>query len=155
MAYPEVTPAQFKTAKPQFTEVANETVQVYLDLAGLWVDQSWPEKFYAPALIAATCHLMTLDGLGRDPQSILFASGAANFQSVKSGELTLTRYSKEAGSQSFSDWLLLTSCGAFFWQLLKAVRGGPRVAMGGIGGAQSGYAKDVPGNSIPGWWGAR
>lgn len=138
-----VTPAEFKAAKPQFAAVPDETVQVYLDMAGLWVDSSWPERLYQPAVIAAACHLMTLDGLGTDTESQGQASGAAQYQSIKSGELTLTRFQRSAGGMSYSDWLGQTKCGAFFMQLLRMAKAGPRVAMGGIGYCQSGYAKDV------------
>lgn len=144
MAITPVTPAQFKTAKPQFTAVPNETVQAYLTMAELWVDESWGEKLYPQAVIAITCHLMTIDGLGTDAQSQSYASGTAAFQSIKSGELTLTRYQASASGMEYADWLRQTSCGAFFWQLLRMAKAGPRIAMGGIAGGQSGYAKDVP-----------
>lgn len=144
MAYTPVTPEQFKAAKPQFAAVPDETIQVYLDMAGLWVDDSWPERLYQPAVIASACHLMTLEGLGTDEQSQSFASGEAAYQSIKSGEVTLTRYQKAAGAMSYSDWLGQTTCGAFFMQLLRMAKAGPRVAMGGVGGCHSGYAKDWP-----------
>lgn len=153
MAHSTVTPEQFKLAKPQFAEVDDSVIQMYLDLSGLWVDDSWPAKLIDPATIAATCHLMTLDGLGSDVQSQSFLTGVANFQSYRSGELSFSRFAKEAGDTSFSSWLEQTPCGAFFLQLLRMAKSGPRIAMGGINPAQSGYAKDVPGSSIPGWWG--
>lgn len=152
MAEP-VTPSQFKTAKPQFAEVDDATVQAFLDLAKLWVDGSWPDELYSPATIAATCHLMTIEGLGSDAQSKGFSTGLASFQSYRSGELSFTRYARNAADMSFSDWLGQTSCGVFFLQLLRMAKAGPRVAMGGIMHGQSGYAKDVPGNPIPEWWG--
>lgn len=145
MAYAPVTPEQFKAAKPQFAAVPDETIQAYLDLAGLWVDDSWPERLYQPAMIAIACHLMTLDGLGSDAESQGQASGAAQYQSIKSGELTLTRYQKTAGDMSYSEWLSQTKCGAFFAQLLRMAKAGPRVAMGAVNAGASGYAKDWPG----------
>lgn len=148
-----LTPDEFKILKPQFADVPNETVQMYLDLAGLWVDASWPDALYRPALAAATCHLMTLEGLGSDAQSLSFASGMAHFQSYRSGELSFSRFVREAGDLSFSSWLSQTACGAMFLQLLRMAKAGPRIAMGGIGASQSGYAKDVPGNPVPSWWG--
>lgn len=150
-----VTPEQFKVAKVQFAAVPDATVQVYLDMAGLWVDDSWPSKLYPHAVIAAACHLMTLDGLGTDAQSKSFAKGTASFQSVKTGEFSLARYQREAASSSFNGWLEQTACGNFFLQLLSMAKGGPRIAMGGIGACQSGYAKDVPGSGWPAWWGSR
>lgn len=148
-----VTPAEFKAAKPQFADVLDETVQMYLDLAGLWVDISWSERVYKPAMIAAACHLMTIDGLGDDVQSQSYKTGMAHFQSYRSGELSFSRYAREAGEMSFSDWLRQSTCGMFFLQLLRMEKAGPRIAMGGIAPAQSGYAKDMPGNPMPEWWG--
>lgn len=139
-----VTPTEFKAAKPQFSGVPDPTVQAYLNLAALWVDDSWPESLYRPATIAAACHLMTLDGLGADAESQAVAQGAAQFQSIKTGNVTLTRYSAAAGGQSFGDWLAGTTCGRFLLQLMRMQHGGPRVAMGGQGICTSGYAKDWP-----------
>lgn len=144
MAYEALTPSRFKQLKPQFTAVDDAVVQSYIDLATMWVDQSWPENAYEPAWAAITCHLMTLDGLGTDAESKGQASGAAAYQSIKSGELTLTRYQKSAGEMSYLDWLGQTKCGAFFAQLLRMAKGGPRVAMGGVSGCHSAYAKDWP-----------
>lgn len=144
MAYDTLTPARFKALKSQFAAVDDEVVQSYIDLASMWVDQSWPEKAFEPAWAAMTCHLMTLDGLGSDAESKGQASGAAAYQSIKSGELTLTRYQKTAGSMTYVDWLGQTKCGAFFLQLLNMAKAGPRVAMGGVGSCVSPYAKDWP-----------
>jgi len=60
-----VTPASFKTAKPQFAAVPDATVQAYLDMAAQIAFD--PENDLA--VISLTCHLMTRDGLGTDAQS--------------------------------------------------------------------------------------
>lgn len=143
MAYEPLTPAAFKAAKPQFSEVPDPVVQQYLDLGALFVDQSWPESAYQPAWSAITCHLMTLDGLGTGIEGKAYASGLGTFQSVKSGELTLTKYQKTSETTSYSDWLGSTTCGRFFWTLLRMSKGGPRVAMGSGMSCVSPYAKDV------------
>lgn len=135
-----VTPASFKTAKPQFASVPDETVQAYLDMAAAIVFD--PENDLA--VTALTCHLMTLDGLGTDAASLSFADGSAAFQSIRSGQLTLTRYQKAAGGASYGEWLLQTACGQFYALLLRGNRGGPRVARGGSGVGKSYYAKDWP-----------
>ncbi|MBV2144240.1 DUF4054 domain-containing protein [Falsochrobactrum sp. TDYN1] len=143
MACDPITPARFKELKPQFAAVDDAVITGYITLGGMWVDGSWPDRLCEAAQTAIVCHLMTLDGLGTDAQSQQFKAGLSNFQSFKSGELTLTRFQKSAGETSYSEWLAQTSCGAFFAQLLRMAKGGPRIAMGGVGGAQSGYAKDV------------
>lgn len=142
-----ITPARFKALKPQFASVDDAVVQGYIDLAQIWAGGDWPANLCEPAQVSMTCHLMTLDGLGAGAEAEGFASGTANFQSIKSGAVTLTRYQAAASSagQSFSDWLGATTCGRFLWQLMRSRFGGPRVAMGGVGGGCiSTYAKDWP-----------
>lgn len=142
MAYPDLTPVEFKTLKPSFADVPNDVVQAYIDLASVFIDQSWSKKLFYQAWAAYACHLMTLDGLGSSIEAQGVASGASQYQSVRSGELTLTRYSKAAGDTSYSGWLSQTSCGAFYWQLLRMLKAGPRIAIGSIAGGASPYAKD-------------
>lgn len=134
-----MTPAEFKQLKPQFAAVPDEVVQAYLTLAERIVFD--PED--DAAMAALTCHLMTLDGLGTDPTSAGYRTGAAQYQSIKSGQLTLTRYQRDAGSgTSYTSWLGQTPCGQFYAILLKMARGGPRVALGGGGLCRTAYAKD-------------
>lgn len=144
MTCPIITPARFKELKPQFAGVDNVVVQSYIELGRIWVSDDWPGQTCEAAQTSIICHLMTLDGLGTDAQSVGYKSGAANYQSIRSGELTLTRYQRAAGYMSHIEWLMQTQCGALFAQLLRMVRGGPRVAMGGIMPCVSGYAKDWP-----------
>lgn len=146
MPYTAVTPALFKSMKPQFASVLDATVQVYLDLAGeVAADDGWPSQAtYTQAIVAYTCHLMTLDGLGTDAESKAEAQGTAAFQTVKSADLTLTRFAKDASGSAYGDWLSGTKCGAFYLQLLRQAKGGPVVLMGGSGGCISPYAKDQP-----------
>src|SRR5690606_30513857 len=94
------------------------------------------------AVTALTCHLMTLDGLGTDAQSVSWATGEAAYQTIRSGQLTLTRFQKAAGGSSYVDWLGQTGCGQFYALLLRANSGGPRVARGGGGYGRTAYAKD-------------
>lgn len=141
-----VTPTEFKTAKPQFAAVSDATVQGYLDLSELWVN-GWPAEWEDRATIAVTCHLMTIDGLGTDAGSQAFASGMGAFSTIKSGELTLSRFKGQAESagQSTSGWFGQTPCGQQYLAMSRVLFGGPRVARGTVGGCVSPYAKDA-------WW---
>lgn len=151
MPYAPVTPAAFKQAKPQFAAVPDQTVQMYLEMAGRLVDETWAEGDYQPAIIAMACHLMTLEGLGTDVESRDVKSGRAQYQSIKSGELTLTRFRSTAGEgASYLDWLNSTACGRYFVFLLRLNRGGPRVISIALPVGASPYAKDHPGPSY-GW----
>lgn len=135
-----MTPAEFKALKPQFAAVPDATVQAYLTLAeGIVFDPT-----NNAAVMALTCHLMTLDGLGTDAESQSFADGSAAFQTIRSGQLTLTRFQRAANGSSYVDWLARTKCGEFYLLMLKGLRGGPRMALGGSGVGTSPYAKDWP-----------
>lgn len=147
MANPPVAPTQFKDAKTQFSAETDETVQTYLDAAEMWVSDDWPSKYYASAVIAVACHLMTLDGKGSGEESKSFASGSSEFQSVRSASVTITRFAA-SGDNSRTEsrkWFAQTACGRFFWQLLaKRAAVLPRIAEGGVRGAytRASLAKD-------------
>jgi len=137
-----LTPAEFKTLKPQFSSVDDSVVQSYLDMSSLLVDDSWGAQ-QDIAQAAATCHLMTLDGLGDSRESGGFRSGMSEFQRIESGKLSLTRFSGDASSGlSYSSWLSRTFCGKFYLMLLRR-RGGPLVLYGGGCFSSSRYAKDT------------
>jgi len=143
-----MTPAEFKARKPQFVAVPDLTVQTYLDMAERYVFD--PEN--DDAVTAFACHLMTLDGLGTDAASQSWKTGAAAYQSIKSGQLTLTRYQKAADAgTTWTSWLQQTPCGQFYALLLRMARGGPRVVSGGIGRCVTAYSKDQWGWPIDGW----
>lgn len=149
MAYEQLTPAIFKTAKPQFADVDDATIQAYIDMAGQLVDTTWTPKGYSSAWIALTCHLMTLDGLGNDAASKGFKAGAAFYSTVRSGALTLSRFRTQAGAdRPFQNWLEQTPCGKYYALMLKLNRGGPRVITTGVAPVTSPYAKDY---ALYGW----
>ena len=150
MSYVVPTPEQFKIFKPQFESVPDETVQLYLDLAARVVDQSWTEQDYPIAIMAYACHLMTINGLGTSSEAQLANSMYGQFQTIKSGQLTLQRFQKAASDGlDYADWLASTSCGKFYGVLLRANRSGPRV-INTSAAPNSGYAKDWPGPAY-GW----
>lgn len=132
-----MTPAEFKALKPQFAGVANPTVQGYLDMAARLVfdDEDM-------VLAAYTCHLMTLDGLGTDAASADWRSGRARYQTIRSGQLTLTRFQAAYSGSSYLGWLDQTACGQFYAMMLRMARSGPRIARGGGGPGRTAYAKD-------------
>lgn len=138
-----VTPERFKQIKTQFAAVDDAIVQFYLDTASRMVDGSWGED-QEFGEIAFACHLMTLDGLGTDANSKQSAKGFSDFQTIKSADVTLVRFQREASSTPYQEWLTSTPCGKQFAFMVKMIRGGPRVAMAATGHITSGYAKDAP-----------
>lgn len=151
MAYAEVTPAQFKAMKPQFAAVANEAVQLYLNASKRAADESWDEDYYPLAITAYACHLMTIDGLGTDAASKSHAKGMADLQTIKSADVTLTRFQRSAETTPYTEWLNSTPCGKQYAFMLRMTKSGPRVAMAASCPAVSGYAKDVPLHNAYGW----
>lgn len=142
-----VTAASFKIAKPQFAAVADGTVAAYLAMtAAIAVDATWPDSVRDTACIAYTCHLMTRDGLGTDPQSKRFANSTAEYKTIKSGELTLTRSDAPPTERGeYAAWLASTNCGAFFLQLARLAKGGLQtVSISTPANGASAYAKDFP-----------
>lgn len=144
MSYDAVTVEQFKTAKPQFSAVEDSTVQLYLDMASRFADETWTEKDYQPAVIAMACHLMTLEGLGSDAASEIQAQGGSRLTSLKSGTLSLTFSQQQQSGDEFKDWLSQTPCGQYYLMLLSLNKRGPALLTGCNFGIASGYAKDWP-----------
>lgn len=144
MAYTPVTPTIFKQMKPQFNAVDDAVVQLYLNAAGRAVDESWPEEDYPLGVTAYACHLMTLDGLGTDAASKGFRTGQADFQTIKSADVTLVRFQKSAETTPYADWLGSTPCGKQYSFMVRMWKSGPRVAMAATLPCASGYAKDAP-----------
>lgn len=144
MPYDIITVEQFKAAKPQFHSVPDEDVQLRIGVAPRFVDKTWTDGDYQNALIAMTCHLLTLEGLGDSGEADVIAAGGSRLTSLKSGTLNLTFSAAIQSGDEFKDWLNETACGKFYYTLLMLNRSGPRLlTAGGLGGA-SGYAKDWP-----------
>ena len=147
----KITPAQFKAAKPQFSAVLDETVQTYIDLAQIWASGVWPDNMVDQVQIAVVCHLMTLDGLGTDQASRDNASGRGEFQTIKTGNVTLTRFrsTAEGAGQSTGAWFAQTPCGRQFLVFVRMISSGARWVGTPTGVPTTGYAKDV---YRDGWW---
>ncbi len=140
-----LTVAQFKVLKPQFNAVDDAGVDGYLTLALRWIGTGWLDADKDLAQAAVTCHLMTLEGLGTDAESVSFASGADRYTSIRSGELTLTR--KTAAPDAAGDaisWFGQTKCGQFYTILLRLNRRGPIGVSVATMGGHACYVKDGP-----------
>ena len=144
MPYAPVTVQQFKEAKPQFQDVEDSLAQTYIDMASRFVDVTWSEGDYQNAIIAMTCHLLTLEGYGESVEADIQSQGGSRLTSLKSGTLSLT-FSQSSGSgDEFKDWLGQTVCGRYYLTLLMLNKRGPILLTAGGAGCASGYAKDWP-----------
>lgn len=145
MAYTLPTPQNIKDRWPAiFGDVSDATIQIWIDTAALQHDQSWLETDYTYGIELLAGHLMIENGIGKGAQAEANAGGMSAFQTIKSGQLTLTRgaTSQDGGSVP-SPWNS-TQFGIQWYWLARKNRPPATVAAGGPGIGVSGYAKDVP-----------
>lgn len=62
MPYLLPTATQLKTRFPEFADVADATVDAVIADASRFVDESWFELDYQPAIIALAAHFLTTEG---------------------------------------------------------------------------------------------
>lgn len=127
MAWTAPTPTEFKARFPAFDAVDDDVVLSAIGEAGMQVDDTWvSEADYRLGIMLLTAHILTLDGLGTGAEAQSAASGALGFKTMKSGGLSLERFSA-ADNGAGDDVLSLTTYGRRFADLLK--RNIPAVAV--------------------------
>lgn len=130
MPYDQLTLARFRVLKPQFAEVSDELVQVHLDMASRFVDDSWTEGDYETAWAAMASHLLTLEGFGASAEAEIIRNAGGRVSSLKSGTLSLTFNAPDGQEVGSVEWMKSTSAGSMYYMLLKLNRGGPRLLTG-------------------------
>lgn len=126
MAYTDPTADELQAAFPRFADVADATVEYWLVRARRVVDESWTEDDYQMGQMLLAAHYMTLNGLGTGAEAETAANGTGDYQSIKSGSLTLTRF-QQSGSSTAQGELRSTTYGRQFDALLRQNKAGPRV----------------------------
>lgn len=126
MAHSAPLPADLKLRYPAFAAVDDATVQYWLTDAERFVDTTWPEGDYAPALMAVAAHNMALSGLGAIGAGALPA-GVTRF---KSGAMDVTISEAAASAQAKGGWAA-TRYGLEFQTLQRRSFAGPRVVAAG------------------------
>jgi len=124
MAYTEPTPAYLKARYPAFADVADATLQVYLDDTAASVDGSWPENLYAMAKAAKAAHEMASLGIGTRSEAEGWA--AAGLTRIKTGNFEAA-FSDAKVARASGGTLDSTPYGLIFKRLLRKAKGGPRV----------------------------
>jgi hypothetical protein len=124
MAYTVPTAADLKTRYAAFAAVADNDVTYWITDAQRFVDTSWGETDYAPALMALAAHNMALAGLGTDGASLTGVPGGIT--RMRSGSLDLS-FTNEAANARLNGGFAATRYGQEYQTLLSRNRGGPRV----------------------------
>lgn len=129
MARVAPTRADLKARFPKFAGVDDAIIDAALAEAARLVDDSWPEADYAPGRLLYAAHVLTLDGFGEGTEAQLNAEGVGDFQSIRLGSLSLSRFSKDAatqtGSATLDVWNSTTYGKRFYALALTAVGAGP------------------------------
>lgn len=136
------TTEQLKARYPEFNIVDDARVTMFIEEATRSVDDCWAENDQSPAIMALSCHLMSLEGEpsassgsgeGSDPSNTNFKDGrflkrrkvgdtenewAESAASMTAGTKSAT--ASEAGYRS-------TTYGAKFYKLMKLNHSGMRV----------------------------
>jgi hypothetical protein len=125
MAYDLPTPAELMVRYPSFADVDEAIIQYWLTDAERFVDTSWMEGDYAPALMAMAAHNMTLSGQGTEAQAT--SDLPVGITSMKIGTLGLTFDSAITRDKAMGT-LSATRYGSEYAVLLRRNKAGPRVA---------------------------
>jgi hypothetical protein len=115
MAYTPPTVDSFYTRFPEFADKDEELVQMLLDEAGRFVDNSWIEADYAPAIRLLAAHFLQASANG--------SSSSGESETISVGPITIRSASKNGSSFSFDS----TPYGVLFEQLMRSNVSGPLV----------------------------
>jgi hypothetical protein len=136
MPYDAPAPATLKARYPAFTAVDDATIQYWLTDAERFVDTSWMEGDYAPALMAMAAHSMTEQGVAG------IASGGAGVPvgvtSFKSASVSLN-FSDAAVTQQVEGGLQADRYGREYQDLLARNKAGGSITLGGVVPCCDGY----------------
>ena len=127
MAYTAPTPDDLKARYSAFADVNDAVVQYWLTDAERFVDESWPETDYAPALIANAAHHMAVEGMGATSAADKLPAGVTSF---KSGAMSVSVTESVAAARGRGGYAS-TRYGLAFLALQRRNFGGPRVVVAG------------------------
>lgn len=127
MAFTAPTAAEFKSRFPAFVNLAAATIDIALGSseAALMVDDSWnSQDDFTKGRMLYAAHVLTLDGYGSGAEAQAASAGTLGFRTMKSGQLTLERFSSPSRGSSGGkmDPLEMTTYGVRFKALLYANR---------------------------------
>ena len=126
MTFTVPTVPDLKAAFTAFTGVSDVAVQFALDEASCVVDDCWgTQKDFTLAYLLYTAHALTLNGHGGGVEAKLAAQGLTGFDTIRSGELSVTRKSG-VNSPDSEGSLDSTLYGRRFIEIRDRLFAGPR-----------------------------
>lgn len=100
MAFTAPTAADVKARFPEFTAVADATIDAVLAETG-FIDERWIENDRRPAIMYYVAHTLVVSGQGSSASAKLQSVG--DFTRIKSGDLEVSRSAGSAANSSSSD----------------------------------------------------
>lgn len=123
MPYESPTPEDLQARYPAFAAVAEETIQLWLTDAERFVNDTWIETDYQPALMSHAAHSMALLGIGTASAAAAIPAGVTRF---KSGQVDVS-ISDGAANQSAKGGYSSTVYGREFLRLSRRSNCSPRL----------------------------
>lgn len=136
MAYTAPTSADLQARYPAFAAADDATIDYWLTDALRFVDETWTEGDYAPALMAAAAHRMARAGVLSTGATS--GSAAAGVDRFRSGSVDI-QFNSDAVKQAIGGGWKSTVYGQDYLELLARNRGGARVVGGGTVCFNDGY----------------
>ena len=126
---PYTTPSanDLQARYPAFAAVADATIDVWIADSLRFVDETWLEDDYQPAIMSHAAHQMALLGIGTTTGAGALPAGVTRF---KSGTMDVT-ISDQAASAAASGEYGATPYGREYQRLLRRNFSGPRVIVAG------------------------
>jgi len=131
------TPADISVKFPIFKGVDSMAIQFAIDEASCVIDECWSEivgggdegqKTFTLAYCLYVCHALTLNGHGSGVEAKLAAQGLTGFETIRSGELSVSRRASSSQSLESEGPLATTNHGRRFIELRNRLFSGPRIA---------------------------
>jgi hypothetical protein len=118
-------PDEIKARFPEFASVADARIALALIDAGVWVDTSWTEASYGPAMRYLTAHILLTEGALNDGAAAV--DGVLVSESLGDATRTWRSRAEQLGISGLDAELAGTTYGQRFLAIRRGIHGGPRV----------------------------
>lgn len=120
------TVGELKAAFPAFASASDVAIEFALNEASCLVDDCWGEqKDFTLAYLLYAAHALTLNGHGTGVEAKLAAQGLTGFDTIRSGELSVSRTSSTSSNDTEGP-LTSTLYGRRFIEIRDRLFSGPR-----------------------------
>jgi hypothetical protein len=120
MPYTPPDAAAVKARFPEFADVADARITAVIEEAMRWVDESWLEADYAPAIRFLTAHMLATEGALVSPSAPTATSGPVTSDKIGDASTSWAARAGVAGRAGSDADLATTAYGERFLELRSA-----------------------------------